>query len=296
MNYGVLLTATSASLYGSIGYFGANLMNHGMSVADLLFWRFFFSTLLLLPLIPWVLRGVRISRAELKDIAILLCMGGVFYGGGTAAYFEASKSIGTGLAMVIFFAYPIFVVALSALVKKERVTQMMAASLFLIITGCTLIALGQPFQFDLNGILLGLLSGLGYGIYVFGSKESSQRFSPLFATSVVCIGNTCAFVCYLLGSGKGFFIPDTGNMWLHISLFSLLGTVLPVLLMLAGLKYISANKASVISVLEPVTTLALGAIVLEEAVSGMQFAGAVIILGSALVVQFDKREKIAAVL
>lgn len=288
MNMGIFYTALSAVLYGCIGYFGANLMHAGFSVCDLLFWRFFISLLMLLPCLFFIFKES--TGIKLKKFTSLFLISAVFYGGGTACYFEASRSIGTGLAMVIFFTYPIFVAILSILSKKSPVNKPTIISLILIVIGSILIAFGDGInmEMDLIGLTFALASGLGYGLYVFGSKESSKRMSPLLSAFVVCLGNTAAFSLYSL-FGQGYFLtPSSQAIWTDIFLFALIGTVLPIILLLRGMKTLSANKASIIGVLEPVTVLAVGALILKEEVTWLQFLGAVIILLSAAVVQFEK--------
>jgi len=286
MKIGVLYTALSGILYGSIGYFGATLMEHGFSVSNLLLWRFLLSAVLLIPVLVWWLKDR--PSIDWKNCLKLFLFGAIFYGGSTALYFEASRSIGTGLAMVIFFAYPIVVVALSSFLHQTPFTKATFAALILIVVGCTLIALGEKFQVDFYGITLAVLSGVGYALYVFFSKGASKSIAPAIATFVVCLGGTVAFVpCTLLIDGF-INVPSNAFMWTNAGLFSLMGTVLPVMFMLVGLKTISANKASIISVLEPVTTLAVGAAILNENVSMLQAIGAVIILLSAVLVQLEK--------
>lgn len=281
MNRGVLFTAASGILYGSIGYFGVQLMELGFSVSELLFWRFFFSTVLLLPV---AFRGVTASK---MDLLKLFFFGAVFYGVGTGLYFEASKSIGTGLAMCIFFAYPIVVSFFSFFFNKEALSSITILSLVCIVVGCALIALGESFVVDIMGISLALLSGIGYGAYVFATKQVTQKVEPMLATFTVVAGASLAFFF----SVSDIQVPATPIAWMHIALFGILGTVLPVLFMLVGLRSISATKASIISVLEPVTVLIVGASVLEESVTSLQLVGALIILASAILVQLD-REKV----
>lgn len=292
MNRGILYTAASGILYGSIGFFGSKLMADGFSVSGLLLWRFLASSLMLAPLAAYFLLRDR-KQTNFKILVQLMLLGAIFYGGGTAFYFEGSKTIGTGLAMVIFFAYPIFVVLLSLFVNKTRLGALTLLSLLLIVIGCFCIAIGEEFEIDVYGIGLAILSGLGYGIYVFFTKNVSRSVSPIVATFSVCFGGALAFAgaCFLTQGSLP--IPQHQEAWLLVILFSFFGTVLPVMLMLLGLKYISANKASIISVLEPVTTLAVGAIVLGETVTGIQFAGAIIILCSAIFVQLEKEESVS---
>lgn len=288
MNLGVFYTVISALLYGCIGYFGVNLMQQGFSVCDLLLWRFLVSSLLLLPFL-YNLEGNHLQHSK-KNLLVLFLLGGVFYGGGTACYFEASKLVGTGLGMVIFFTYPLFVSILSVVINKAPLTSTTVASLGLIVVGLLLIAFGDSgsARMDWQGVLLGLASGLGYGLYVFGSKESGKSVPPQISAFFVCLGNTALFALYAFFYQASVVFPQNFDVWGNVFMFAFVGTVLPIFFLLQGMKTLSASKASIISVLEPVTILAVGFFVLEEQVSWLQLQGALVILFSAVLVQFDK--------
>lgn len=288
MNSGVFYTALSAALYGCIGYYGVQLMQAGFSVCDMLLWRFLISLFMFLPI------GLVIYKQKqplnFKSILTLFLVSAIFYGGGTACYFEASKTIGTGLAMVLFFTYPLFVAILSILTKKAPTSWPTLISLMLIVLGSCLIAFGNGFDLtlDLYGLGVALASGLGYGLYVFGSKESSQSMPSLLSALIVCAGNTVAFTLFSVAVQGHFMLPHSMQVWMDLLLFALIGTVLPIFFLLRGMKSLSANKASIIGVLEPVAVLAVGYFILSEEVTWVQFLGAMVILLSVIVVQFEK--------
>ena len=286
---GVLFTALSGILYGSIGYFGIRLAQEGLTVPDLLFWRFSFSVILLLPITLFIWKKHQKTKDYLS-LFFLFILGIVLYGAGSALYFEASQTIGTGLAMVLFFTYPLFVVALSYFVHQIPLSKAVFASLILITTGCGLIAFGDGFHANLDqfGMLLAVISGVGYGLYLFFSKKIAHEINPVIATFVVCLGSSVTFILHMLITQQALYWPTSLFTWTLIGSFSLFGTVLPVLFMLIGLQYISANKASVISVLEPVTVLIVGVFILNEPVTGIQLLGAFTILSSAIIIQLDK--------
>lgn len=288
MNKGVFYVALSAVLYGCIGYFGANLMHAGFSVCDLLLWRFFISLLMFLPGLFFIFKES--MNTNLKDLFYLFLISATFYAGGTACYFEASRSVGTGLAMVLFFTYPIFVAILSIITKKSPVNAPTFIALILIVIGSFLIAFGDgiDLEMDLLGLAYAFASGLGYGLYVFGSKESSKNMPTILSSFVVCAGNTVAFCLFSYFGQQYFLMPSSQAIWTDIILFALIGTVLPIFLLLRGMKTLSANKASIIGVLEPVAVLAVGAFILHEEVTWLQLVGAIIILLSAVAVQFEK--------
>lgn len=288
MKRGILLTALSGILYGSIGYFGSTLMANGLTLYEMLMWRFLASTVCLIPVLPFICSYSDIRKHSLALLQ-LVGLGIIFYGAGTGFYFAAGQSIGTGLAMVIFFTYPIFVVGMSGFSEKKRPSQWVILALLMIVLGCALIAFGShgDAKLELFGIGLAFISGMSYGSYILTSKKASRQISPILSTFAVCVGSTITFLPNIYMSGN-FYWPATSDIWLLITLFGSIGTALPVLLLLAGMKRISATQASIISVLEPVTVLAVGAMVLGELVTTLQVIGAVTILASAIVVQLDR--------
>jgi len=290
MNFGVLLTILSGILYGTIGYFGIRLLEAGLSVSDMLFWRFFSSVILLFPfvLVDWFKKN---QTRNYLTLLFLFILGILLYGLGTAMYFEACKMIGTGLAMVLFYTYPLFVVGLSYFVHQTPLTKPIVLSLILIVIGSSLIAFGDGIFVNLNrfGILLAIFSGIGYGLYLFFSKRIAHEVPPILATFTVCLGSSFTFMVSSLLTTSTLYWPTSPSILTLIGLFGLVGTVLPVLFMLIGLKTISANKASIISVIEPVTILAVAIIVLKESVTYVQMIGATIILCSAIIIQLDRQ-------
>lgn len=281
---GTILVALAGVLYGTIGYFGTILKQEGLSVAELLLWRFGGSVLLLLPFVPSLFKD-RLTRYQWQTFGLFFCFGVICYGFGTGLYFEASFMIGTGLAMVLFFTYPLLVVAYSALAEKCWPSFITWVSLALILLGCGMIGLGDRAEINWSGIILAVVSGMSYGVYILASKSRSSVLSPLLGTFAVCLGCVAAFIGYALFTGDGFYIPRDSKVIWNLFLFSSIGTVLPVLFLLQGVKYISATKTAIISVLEPVTVLLVGVMFLSEPVGVLQAVGAVVILASALVVQ-----------
>jgi drug/metabolite transporter (DMT)-like permease len=210
-------------------------------------------------------------------------------------YFEASKSIGTGLAMVIFFTYPIFVVGWSWFLKKIIPTRSVFVALILIIIGCALIAYGNRDSSDvasalnIRGLALACASGLCYGTYVFYSKELTTLVSPILATFCVCLGTAFSFAIYIFLSSQTIVIPGTNYILTLLVLFAVVGTILPVFLLLAGIIYIPASTASIVSVLEPVAVLAVGALILDEPLQRIQLVGTLVILSATLLVATKKK-------
>jgi drug/metabolite transporter (DMT)-like permease len=98
----------------------------------------------------------------------------------------------------------------------------------------------------------------------------------------------------VLGAGMSYALAGaaTGTLaWAHalsepglILALIIVGTVLPVTLFLAGVGRVGPTAASLLSTLEPVFTLALGALVLGESLSPVQVLGGALVLGAAVLV------------
>ncbi len=281
MKLGFFYTALSGLLYGSIGYFGVRLSEIGLTVSDLLFWRFGFSCVLMFPLL--LLQFKQVKNTNMRAIAISILLGTALYGFGTSLYFESIRYIGTGLGMVVFFSYPIIVVLLSLIFHHQRPSQPTVFALILIVVGCLFIAFGKKgaFTADLWGIFLAAASGLGYALYIIISKSTLTALPPLASTFWVCLGSALTFVLQGALNNHSLYWPESAYAWWMIIAFALLGTVLPIFLFLIGMKYISASQASIISVIEPISVLLVGVFVLNESITGVQLMGAAIILSSA---------------
>ncbi len=283
---GSLYAVISGLCYGFLGYFGVNLMNDDLSVSNMLFWRFFVTTILMLPIVA--LRYKNIFTAFKENIKIVF-YGMAFYSTSAITYFIGSKYIGTGLTMVVFFVYPAIVMLFNCILYKGKISKMYYLAFSMILIGIGFLADLQDskldLKFDFLGIVFGILSAISYAFYVIGSKKSN--ISPVLSTFLVSIG--CMITCLIFACFDcSFFVPTHSSQWFNIIGMAIVCTALPILLLLESLKYISSEKASMISVLEPVFVVLFGIILLGETVSNMQIIGMLTVLLGALAALFSK--------
>jgi drug/metabolite transporter (DMT)-like permease len=282
-NRGVLYAISSGLCFGLLGYFGVTLMQASFSVYNMLFWRFVVGTivvaLFLLPHYKTVFR-------KPKELAKVFLYGISFYSITAILYFIACKYISTGLAMVTFFTYPVMVILLNKFLYKSEISKTYYGAVGLILIGMLFLGGNQELTFSLFGLLLGVASAATYACYLIASKNSTV--SPLVSTLMVSIGSalTCLVAAVV---DQTFFVPHDLSAWLNIIAVGTLCTALPILLLLRALQYISSEKASLLSVLEPIFVLFFGVILLEETVTSTQMFGVVIVLLGALLTLFGKR-------
>lgn len=272
---GILLATISGLLYGLLGYFGMSLMATGLSVSTMSFWRFFSSFLLMLVLAFFT----KEKSGSLKQQISIIFIGGIFYTAPGLLYFMASPLIGTGQAMVIFFIFPAFVMILNWIFLKQPIKGRYLWSFLVIIIGLVLLVDLGELSFDLLGISLSLLAALFYAIYLFLSAQS--KLPPIYSTLMVSFGCTLAALFFSLAD-HSFVVPSSASTWLYVAGIGVLCSAVPILLMLRAMVHIGSDKASLLTVLEPVFTVIFGVVLLGEIINFSNIVGILLILVGAM--------------
>jgi drug/metabolite transporter (DMT)-like permease len=280
---GSIYAILSGLSYGLLGYFGITITSTGISNFNMLFWRFLVSSIFMLVYILAFKRNLKIPK--LSSILQIILAGLFFYSLSTWTFFESSRYIGTGQAMVIFFTYPAFVVLSNVALFKAKIEKLYYIAFLIIIFGMLLLIDLHEFSLDLFGIFLGILSSLAYTAYIiFNNRVKIDSYSSTLFVSIGCmIGFWFASI-----NDSGITIPQGLDIWINIIFLGTISTAIGILLFLKSLEYITSEKASMLSVLEPVFTVIAGIILLGESATLIQYIGILFILSSALLIMFSK--------
>ena len=280
---GSLYAILSGFLYGFIGYFGLSAIHNHLSASNMLFWRFFISSILMVLIIIPQLKTLRNLRKQL----LVAFGGGVFYYGiSTLLYFYASLYIGSGLSMVIFFTYPVIIMVFNYFFYGQLIPKVYYLAIVIILLGMMLMIDMEKVGLDLIGISLGLASSFFYACYIISSKKNSMP--PNLSTLMVCLGcmTTSLIVSYFDDS---LALPQDNEAWINLLGIGVIATVIPIGLMLYSLKYISSERASILSVLEPVFVVIFGVILLGETLHPWHAVGVVFVLLGAMITLFSHK-------
>lgn len=282
---GTLLVALSGMLFGLMGLLGTKLFYLHFSVENMLFWRFLIATLCIGGTILFKKNTFHVESSF--SLMRTFIWNTLTYSGASAFYFLASQHIGTGLAMVIFFSFPVFVTLFSWVLGSWKMNKYAFSSLVAVILGLFFLKGHGEHTIDMTGIILAMLAAFFFASYIYGSQHTIKHIHSNLLTFLVCLGNTLMFFilsCYT----QTFSIPDSTSAWFYIFAIGIVATVLPIQLLLDGLKYISPVKASVLSALEPVVTVIVGCLLLNETITFMQAIGVMIVLLGAIIIQFER--------
>ncbi len=283
---GSIYAILSGFLYGFIGYFGLSAMEGNLSVSTMLFWRFFISSVvILLVLLPQLKK----STDTYKQMAMAFLSGVFYYGLSTWLYFVACQYISSGLSMVIFFTYPVLIMMINFFVYKQGIPKIYYLAILIILIGMGFLVDMNDLSFNLWGILFGVISAFFYACYVIASKRN--QLSPNMSTLMVCLG--CMVTSFVLSLfNHTLVIPSSLLVWGNLLGIAIVSTVIPILLLLHSLQYISSEKASILSVLEPVFVVIFGIVLLGESLRFLSAVGIILILSGALITLFSHRIKL----
>lgn len=262
LHWGYLAGVVSGITYGMNPLFGVPVINKGLDVNSLLFYRYGVATLLMLAFMLVAKKQIRISWKQFGLMTIL----GILFTGCSITLFEAYKYIPSGIATSILYVYPIMV-ALIMMFFKQFPTWQTWVSIFAGVAGAVLLSMNGGGGFiDWRGIALVVASGLCYTIFIVMVNLSKE---------VKAIPNlTLTFYCFFIGSlmlfalsGFGLHlnpVPDAVS-WLNVLGLAVLPTAVATITLAASSKAVGATKTSVLGILEPLTAIVIGTLVFKEA-------------------------------
>lgn len=277
--WGYLAGILSGITYGMNPLFGVPVLNKGLDVNSLLFYRYGMAVLLMLVFMLIAGKQLRISW---KQFGLMIIVGTLFTLC-SITLFISYKFIPSGIATSVLYVYPIMV-AVIMMFFGQRPSWQTWVSIFAGVAGAVLLSLnGEGGLIDWRGIVLVVLSGLCYTLFIIIVNQSKE---------VKALPNlTLTFYCFLIGTIVLFFFTKCGMSlnrmpatwcWLNVIGLAILPTALATITLAAATKAIGATKTSVMGILEPLTAIFIGVAAFHEPFTLNVAIGVVLILFSIL--------------
>ena len=276
---GLLIAAAGAVLFSAKAIVAKLLYRHPVDALDVLALRMLYSAPFFVAIAVWQWRSA--APPSRRDLLSVLALGLLGYYLSSYLDFAGLQYVSAALERLILFLSPSFVLLISALVLRRRVSLREWAALALAYAGIVLV-----FAHDLSlggdrvvlGALLVFGAALAYALYLIGSGELVKRLGPW---RLVAYAMSVSTVAVLLHFGLTRPWSQLLQPWpVHaLSLFNaLFCTVAPVLLTMIAVARIGAPAAAQAGMLGPVSTLFLGAWLLGEPITAWQLAGSALVL------------------
>ena len=288
-NIGPALIILAAVFWGSMGIFVRRLNAFGFSSVQIVSIRItlaalFFSFLL-------AVKDRSGFRIALRDLPLFLGLGFgsiLFF---TICYFSAITIMPLSTAAILLYTSPIWIMLMSALFFHEKMTGRKLLALVLAFAGCVLVSGISGEGITLTGLLLGLGSGIGYGLYSILGTIALRRYSPYTVTTYTFLFAAAGswLVCRPAEMLSRFAGADNlTGLVLFCCLTALVTAVFPFLSYTLGLRTVEASRAGIIATLEPMVATVIGIAVFSEPLTLLSGLGIVLILSA--VVILNRRE------
>jgi len=223
---------------------------------------------------------------------------GLFFAADLTFWHHSIAAVGAGLATVLGNTQVVFVGLLAWAGLGERPENRSLVAIPVVFLGVILISgvIGSGAYGDdpALGVVYGVLTGITYALFLLilrhGNTDERRPAGPLFDATL-----SAAIFSALGGIAVGDldWVPGVeAQAWLV--LLALSSQVLGWLLISVSLPRLPAVLTSIVLMLQPVSTVFLGAILLSEAPSAVQLTGVAIVIAGVAVATVRPRERAPA--
>jgi drug/metabolite transporter (DMT)-like permease len=206
-------------------------------------------------------------------------------------YFVAIERLEIGVALLIQYVAPVLVALWARYVLREPVRRRIWAALVLAVGGLALLVqIWRGLEVDGIGLLASLGAALTFALYILLADRGIRLRST---SSLLCYGFLFASIFWavvqpwtsfpvglvddsvsLLGRLEGVELP----VWLLMAWMVVLGTIVPFGLLVAALRHVTATRAGILAMFEPVAGTAVAYAWLREELTAVQLVGAGVVL------------------
>ncbi len=275
-----------AALWGSMGLFVRSINAAGFTSLDICFFRSLgTSTFLLIFLLIFNKNALKI---KLRDIWVFLGSGLLSIVFFNYCYFTTITRSSLSIAAVLLYTSPAWIILMSAVIFKEKITINRLLAVCMAIAGCICVSGiigGSHTGLSLPNLLVGIGAGVGYALYsIFSRIALNKGYSTMTITFYTFL--IAAFGTLPLLSTYQIPTRIMSHLTCIVPILGLivLATLLPYILYTTGLKNTTNATASILACIEPVVATVLGVILFSEHMSLPNVVGVILILGASVVI------------
>lgn len=274
---GVVNGIISGVSFGMIPLFSIPVIAAGMDNVSILVYRFLFGSVAMLAILLLRKTNMRVSLSELLRIVLLA----IFYITTALATLECYKYLSSGIATALVYTDPIWCALIGLAFLGDKFSIKLTSSILLASLGVMMMTgvFSGDGTFSMIGLLLGLASGLAYGIYlILVPRLKVKHIASLKLTFYVFFTGMWLLIAYSLMTNGGVEeVPDS-SCWLDLALLGLIPTAISNICVTVSLKLIDSTIVAILGAFEPLTAMVVGVVILGEPLGFIGVVGGMLIL------------------
>ena len=286
---GPILIILAGCFWGSMGIFVRRLTAFGFSSIQIVSIRVTLAALAFCLLL--LVRDRSGFRIAPRDLPLFLGLGFgsiLFF---TVCYFTAISMMPLSTAAILLYTSPIWIMIMSVLFFRERMTRKKALALILAFVGCALVSGITGEGLTLTGLLVGLGAGFGYGLYSILGTIALRRYSPYTVTTYTFLFAAVGswLICLPAEMAARFAAaPSPASLLLFCGLTALVTAVIPFFAYTLGLRTVEASRAGILATVEPMVATLVGVLVFGEPLTVVSGFGIVLILAAVVLLNWKE--------
>lgn len=275
-------------IFGSIGLFVKNI---NLSSSQIAFVRGITGCIFLLVACPFMKQ--KLSAKAIKANFIILLISGAAIGFNWILLFEAYKYTSIANATLSYYFAPVFVVFLSPLFLKERLTITKVICVLGAILGMFLV-LGNGAGAGMNNV-----KGIVYGIFaasLYASVVILNKFlkglSGIETTLIQLGAASLVILPYVLLNEKLQVFTLDKKSFLLLVIVGIFHTGLAYLLYFSAFRKLQGQTIAIFSYIDPISAILMSSLLLGEHMTVVQIFGGMLILGATFLSDLKKTNRL----
>jgi drug/metabolite transporter (DMT)-like permease len=269
-NSGMVFALVTACGLGAITTQAKIFYTDGGNALTLMLARFAVSTLVFGLLLLMKRSSFKVAAQNRIPLISL----GIIWSGAMICYLMAVETISVSLAVLILYAYPLLVLAYSMFRRQLKPSFALISLFCTAFIGLYMALSGAGITLDINGILFAALASCGAAFTFICGARVAPSMSPLLMTFWI---NALGLLLILPMMQGKLTLPAASAGTIALSLATVFYLV-AILSQFEALARLPAARAAFLLNLEPVVSILLARLVLNETLSNLQLSGVILVI------------------
>jgi drug/metabolite transporter (DMT)-like permease len=297
---GIIFALLGTLFFSTKAIFVKLAYQHDVDPITLLLLRMLFALPFYGGLAIWYRQKVKASiHLSKRDWILLVITALLGYYVSSFLDFQGLQYIGASLERLILFIFPSFVVILSWILFKERISRSVYIALIFSYVGLLVVFSSQLMELQIGenfwtGTGYILLCAVTFALFYVGNQWLIPKMGAFSFTNISMLIACLAVIIHYtfqVDSWSKLF-ECSWPVYLYAGLMAFVSTVIPSYFVSYSIQFIGASRSSIISSFGPVSTILLAYLFLDERLSWLQIVGGFIIIVSITRLNIN-RKKIA---
>lgn len=280
-------------LWGFMSLFTRTLSSLGIPAMSISCIRMIVSALLLWAFLLIFKRDA--LKIKLKHLPFLALIGILTMFLMSVCYVTAIEMTSASVAAILLYTSPVFIFIFSLIFFKEKIRLGKVVALIVAVLGCVLVSgIVSGGKFTVEGLLIGLASGLLYGLYSILGTVAMRHYSSITITAYSFLFASLFSLVFLdygaVGTAITVYEPIGWGFLGLVILYALVTALAPFILYTWGLSRMDASNAGILACIEPVVATLVGIFILQQGTDVFQIIGILLVLVAIVLIEITNKK------